>query len=47
MKKFLESPEIILEMGKKARERVVKNFSWDIAAEKLHNAYKIVLRHEK
>jgi len=47
MKKFLESPELITEMGKEARERAVKNFSWEVVAEKLHNAYKLVLSHEK
>ncbi|MBF0405772.1 MAG: glycosyltransferase [Candidatus Riflebacteria bacterium] len=36
--KFLHSnPEIRDAMGKKGREMVLKNFTWDIAAEKTHN----------
>ena len=47
MNKFLENPNLAIEMGKEGRKRVVENFSWDIIAEKLDNAYKAILKHEK
>lgn len=47
MKKFLDKPDLVGIMGESARKRAVKNFSWDIVAEKLHNAYKLILKNEK
>lgn len=47
MRKFLDNPNLMVKMGERARKRVVENFSWDTVAEKTHNAYKTVLKHEK
>ena len=47
MEKFLDNPGMVIKMGGMARKRVVENFSWNIVAEKLHNAYASILSYEK
>jgi|GEM_PF-4835176 glycosyltransferase involved in cell wall biosynthesis len=39
MEKFVLNRDIIQPMGKKIREHVIKNFTWDIVAQKLISAY--------
>jgi len=43
MKKMAECPDLVKKMGKKARERVIKNFSWEIIAGKIYQMYKFIV----
>ncbi|MFW5898486.1 MAG: glycosyltransferase family 4 protein [Candidatus Saliniplasma sp.] len=40
---ILENPEVAKRMGKKGRERVLENFTWDIVAENIEKVYEELL----
>lgn len=43
MEKFVLNREMIKSMGEKIREHVIKNFTWDIVAQKLMAAYRTLI----
>lgn len=47
MEKFVLNREMIKPMGKKIREHVIKNFTWDIVAQKLISAYQDLITGKK
>ena len=44
LKHFYLHPELIEEMGRAARQRVVENFTWDHFRARLLNAYEVAMR---
>ena len=47
MEKFLNNHDLINKMGQRAREYVIRNFTWDITAKKMITAYQELLNDKK
>lgn len=47
MKKFVNNHDLVNEMGQKAREHVIRDFTWDITAKKMITAYQELLNDKK